>query len=81
MLPADGIKAGEIPAKVEDVAFGPDVRMGGAKVHTLWIANDNDFLTTVPDASGNRVPLSNQFFVYGCCPRARRTSGLDRVTM
>ena len=64
-LTANGIGAGEIPAKIEGVAFGPDVKMGGGTVHTLWIANDNDFLTTVPDAKGNQIPNSNQFFVFG----------------
>ena len=63
-LTAVGIPAGEIPAKIEGVAFGPDVKYGGKLVHTLWVANDNDFLTTVPDA--NNVPLANpnQFFVF-----------------
>jgi hypothetical protein len=31
----------------------------------LWIANDNDFLQTVPDASGNQIPNPNRFFVFG----------------
>lgn len=63
-LTAVGIAAGEIPAKIEGVAFGPDVKYGGKNVHTLWIANDNDFLATVPDA--NNVPIANpnQFFVF-----------------
>jgi hypothetical protein len=60
-----GIAAGEIPAKIEGVAFGPDVQQGSTSYHTLWIANDNDFLEMVPDASGNMIPNPNQFFVFG----------------
>jgi len=60
-----GISAGNIPAKIEGISFGPDVKQGKINVHTLWIANDNDFLATVPDASGNQIPNPNQFFVVG----------------
>ena len=36
----------------------------GTTVHTLWIANDNDFLlSTVRYASD--WPIPNQFFVFG----------------
>jgi hypothetical protein len=63
-LTAGGIAAGEIPAKIEGVAFGPDVVQGKETVHTLWIANDNDFLQTVPDANGNEIANPNQFFVF-----------------
>jgi Esterase-like activity of phytase len=65
VLTANGIDAGNIPAKIEGVAFGPDVRSGKKTIHTLWIANDNDFLQTVPDATGNLIPNPNQFFVFG----------------
>jgi hypothetical protein len=65
VLTANGIAAGEIPAKIEGLAFGPDVRVGGKRVHTLWVANDNDFLEMVPDANGNQIPNDNQFFVFG----------------
>lgn len=65
VLTANGIAAGEIPAKIEGLAFGPDVWLNGAKLHTLWIANDNDFLETVDDGSGNQIPNPNQFFVFG----------------
>jgi hypothetical protein len=43
----------------------PDVREGRTTLHTLWIANDNDFLQTVPDENGNQIPNPNQFFVVG----------------
>jgi hypothetical protein len=46
-----------IPAKLEGAAFGDDVMSNGVNYHTLWIANDNDFLPTI--AGGNK------FFVFG----------------
>jgi hypothetical protein len=64
-LTANGIDAGHIPAKIEGVAFGPDVKQGKTPVHTLWIANDNDFLSTTTDATGATIPNPNQFFVFG----------------
>lgn len=63
-LTATGISASEIPAKIEGVTFGPDVKVNGESVHTLWIANDNDFLETVADADGNQIANPNQFFVF-----------------
>ena len=63
-LTAAGYAASDIPAKIEGVTFGPDVVSGGAKLHTLWIANDNDFLETVADPDGNTIPNPNQFFVF-----------------
>ena len=63
-LTATGISAAEIPAKIEGITFGPDVKQDGKTVHTLWVANDNDFLETVPDANGNEIPNPNQFFVF-----------------
>jgi hypothetical protein len=61
VLTANGITVDQIPAKIEGTAFGPDVKYNGKTVHTLWVANDNDFLQ---DFSGpNTNP--NQFFVFG----------------
>ncbi len=65
LLTKNGFAAGEIPAKIEGIAFGPDVRQGHTTLHTLWVANDNDFLSTVPDYKGNQIQNSNQFFVFG----------------
>jgi hypothetical protein len=65
VLTANGIAAGNIPAKIEGISFGPDVKQGKTRIHTLWVANDNDFLETVPDAAGNLIPNDNQFFVFG----------------
>jgi hypothetical protein len=63
-LTATGIDPSEIPAKIEGVAFGPDIKQGDTTVHTLWIANDNDFLQTVADANGDQIANPNQFFVF-----------------
>jgi len=60
-LEANGLTADQIPAKIEGTAFGPDVRSNGVIMHTLWIANDNDFLQ---DFSGTNTN-PNQFFVFG----------------
>lgn len=52
-----GIPPDKVPAKIEGIAFGPDVTVNGAVQHTLFVANDNDFL---PDTAG-----PNQIFVFG----------------
>lgn len=58
-LNANGITSDNVPAKLEGVAFGPDMVINGVNKHTLFIANDNDFLPTV-----NGVDNPNQFFVF-----------------
>jgi hypothetical protein len=60
LLTANGITADQIPAKLEGLAFGPDVEYHGA-VHTLWLTNDNDFLQDLNGPNTN----PNQFFVFG----------------
>ena len=65
VLTANGIAADQIPAKLEGIAVGPDVKQSGKTVHTLWVANDNDFLSEVPDDNNVTVPNPNQFFVFG----------------
>ena len=64
-LTAVSVAPGNIPAKIEGITFGSDVWTNGALLHTLWVANDNDFLETVPDATGAQIPNPNQFFVFG----------------
>jgi hypothetical protein len=61
VLTATGIPATQIPAKIEGLTFGPDVNMSGKKMHTLWVANDNDFLQDFAGPGTN----PNQFFVVG----------------
>jgi len=65
VLTTNGIPAGLIPAKIEGISFGPDVNWNGSPVHTLWVANDNDFLTQTTDSQGNTIDNPNQFFVFG----------------
>lgn len=55
----------EIPAKIEGISFGPDLQGGGETIHTLWVANDNDFTPSVQDPDGNWIDNPNQFFVFG----------------
>lgn len=56
-LKAYGVPADQIPAKMEGLAFGQDVTLNGEVLHTLWLANDNDFLPA--EAGGNN------FYVFG----------------
>ena len=57
---ANGLAVTDIPAKLEGLAFGPDVMVSGLLEHTLIVTNDNDFLDTVGGAAN-----PNQFFVLG----------------
>jgi len=59
-LNAAGIADTAIPAKIEGAAFGEDVTVDGVVKHTLYLANDNDFLATAPDGQAN----PNQWFVF-----------------
>ena len=56
-LTANGLSTAQVPAKIEGFAFGQDVSYLGGTYHTLFVANDNDF---VPGIAG-----PNQFFVFG----------------
>lgn len=57
LLKAKGIAADKIPAKIEGMAFGEDITIDGLLTHTLYVANDNDF---VAELAGD-----NQFYVIG----------------
>ncbi|HEV7401630.1 MAG TPA: esterase-like activity of phytase family protein [Chthoniobacteraceae bacterium] len=46
---AKGITAPNVPSKIEGLAFGSDVVIGGVNNHTLYVGNDNDF---VPGTAG-----------------------------
>lgn len=64
-LTAIGVAPRDIPAKLEGMAFGPEVVIGGVAKRTLFISNDNDFIGTVTDAghpAGAANP--NMFLVY-----------------
>jgi hypothetical protein len=57
--------ANDIPAKIEGLAFGPDVVAGGVTKQTLFIANDNDFLGTITDTNHPAgIANPNRFFVF-----------------
>lgn len=61
-LGAHGIAASEVPAKIEGLAFGPDLDDGR---HTLFVSNDNDFLATITDDSHpDGADNPNRFFVF-----------------
>ena len=65
-LVAAGISAADIPAKIEGMTFGQDVTVNGVLSHTLWIANDNDFLNIITDSlHPTGVANPNQFYVFG----------------
>lgn len=59
-LNAAGIASDKIPAKLEGLAFGDDVVVNGVLTHTLYIANDNDFVGSI-----GGVDNPNQWFVFG----------------
>jgi hypothetical protein len=68
-LNGHGIVSEDIPAKLEGLAFGPDVRLDGKWVHTLWIGNDNDFVGTVTDTNHpDGIDNPNKFFVFAIDP-------------
>jgi hypothetical protein len=47
------------------LAFGPDLVAGGVTKHTLYLANDNDFLGTVTDSNHpSGIDNANKFFVF-----------------
>jgi hypothetical protein len=66
MLIAAGIDTKNIPAKFEGATFGEDTIYNNINMHTLWLSNDNDFLSTITDSSH---PLGlanpNNFYVFG----------------
>jgi hypothetical protein len=64
VLTANGFSATfDIPAKIEGLTFGKDVRKKNTTSHTLWVANDNDFVLATNDTPPVQNP--NQFFVFG----------------
>jgi hypothetical protein len=64
LLKANGYTDRTIPAKIEGLAFGPDVWVDGVLQHSLIVVNDNDFLDTA-DVNGTPTANPNQFFVLG----------------
>jgi len=56
-LATAGITPDKTPSKIEGIAFGPDATVDGKTMHTLLVANDNDF---VAEDSG-----PNLIYVFG----------------
>ena len=70
-LNAAGIDSYLIPSKLEGLAFGQDVVIDGGIKHTLYVANDNDFLATIADPlklpsdpTRRTVANPNKFYVF-----------------
>ncbi|MES2014986.1 MAG: esterase-like activity of phytase family protein [Pseudomonadota bacterium] len=64
-LSALGMAARDIPAKLEGMAFGPDVMVDGVEKYTLFISNDNDFISIVTDAGHPAgIDNPNTFLVF-----------------
>jgi hypothetical protein len=64
-LNAHGIGSNDIPAKLEGVAFGPDIDVDGVSRHTLFVGNDNDFVGTVTDSNHPAgIDNPNRLFVF-----------------
>jgi len=55
-LNAFGLTDAQIPAKLEGMAFGQDVVINGVTKHTLYVANDNDFIAGTAG--------TNNFYVF-----------------
>jgi uncharacterized repeat protein (TIGR01451 family) len=69
VLNANGVASTQIPAKIEGLAFGPDVTVGGVATHTLFVGNDNDFVT---DVAG-----PNRWYVFGFTDATLAAMGLS----
>ena len=53
------------------------VDVNGEVEHTLYVSNDNDFLSQVPLADGTLVDNPNQFFVFGFTDADLAKFGVD----
>jgi len=60
---ARGLPAGDIPSKIEGLAFGRDLTVGGKTQHTLWISTDNDFLLK-DEKTGTPTPTDIMVFAF-----------------
>ena len=59
LLGANGITRANVPAKIEGLAFGEDLLINGVLTHTLWIANDNDFVAVAGPTTFYVVGVTN----------------------
>lgn len=66
VVQAAGIAPNNVPAKIEGEAFGPDIQYNGNTVHTLYVTNDNDFLSGIVKDAG--TPSADQSFLPAANP-------------
>ena len=59
------MRAADIPAKLEGIAFGDDVVIDDVVKHTLYVSNDNDFIPSVTDTHHpSGIDNPNTIFVF-----------------
>ncbi|HXP66312.1 MAG TPA: esterase-like activity of phytase family protein [Steroidobacteraceae bacterium] len=63
VLGSQGFAANTIPAKLEGIAIGDDIEINGQTKHTLYLSNDNDFVSYV-SIPGAGVDNPNRIFVF-----------------
>lgn len=71
LLNAKGITSDKIPSKIEGLAFGEDVMVNGVSTHTLYVTNDNDFVSSIAG--------DNKFYVLGFTDADLATVGATYV--
>jgi hypothetical protein len=60
-----GYTSRDIPAKLEGIAFGPQITQDGVTRQTLFVSNDNDFLATyADDGHPQGGDNANRWFVF-----------------
>ena len=70
VLGGAGIDTGTIPSKLEGIAFGADIEVNGVAHHTLYLSNDNDFVSFVAKDAGSSANVvapadnPNRIFVF-----------------
>jgi Esterase-like activity of phytase len=70
VLTAAGLDPATIPSKLEGIAFGPDLELAGSTHHTLYLTNDNDFVSYVAKDAGSSANVlapadnPNRIFVF-----------------
>ena len=78
LLNAAGVSSTNIPSKIEGLAFGQDQVVNGVLMHTLFVANDNDFLAN--DVVGTTsTPNPNRWYVFGVTDAELAAAGLSYV--
>ena len=70
VLASAGIDTATIPSKLEGITFGPDVEFNDRTQHTLYLTNDNDFVSYVAKDAGSSANVlapadnPNRIFVF-----------------